>query len=130
MNKRLRLSKYQGICLKLNSRKLEVLDSFELYVSKGGNIISFADYYIATNNWKEFEPEKHVIILALCEELAIAGNSNKIFEILSTVFHLERWTLTNFKRFMACVKDSDLLRPYYDGIFALHENCKNYMKSM
>ena len=116
--------------IRVSPQRLEMLNSFEDYLSKGGNILSFAEYYKSTNNLGNFKPEKHVILLALCEELAIAGHKNKIFEILNTIFSLERWTLSSFKRFMACVKDSELLNPLYDGIFALHENCKNYIKTM
>ena len=116
--------------LRIMPNKLEMLDAFEEYISKGGSILSFAEYYNAKNENCEFEPEKQVILLALCEELAITGDYHKIFLILNTIFSVERWTLNSFKRFMACVKESMLLQPLYGSIFALHENCKNYMKSI
>jgi hypothetical protein len=116
--------------MRITPTNLEMLESFEKYVSKGGSILSFAEYYKASNNLGDFKPEKHVIILALCEELALVGDRKKIFDILNIVFSVERWTLKSFKRFMICVRDSELLGPLYGGIFDLHENCKNYMKTM
>jgi hypothetical protein len=116
--------------IRIQRNKLEVLDSFEKFVSKGGNILSFADFYVASNHLGNFKPDKHIILLGLCEELAMAGDRNRIFQILNTVFSLERWTLKSFKMFMNGVQDSELLRPLSHAIFDLHENCKNYMKSM
>ena len=116
--------------VRITTKKLEMLESFEDYVARGGSILSFADYYVSSNNCEDFNPEKYLIILALCEELAIAGDHQKIFDVLNTVFSVERWTLKSFKQFMACVRDSEPLRPFYQAIFALHENCKNYIKSM
>ena len=116
--------------MRITPTNLEMLESFEKYISQGGSILSFAEYYKASNNLGDFKPEKHVIILALCEELALVGDRKKIFDILNVVFSVERWTLKSFKRFMICVRDSELLGPLYGGIFDLHENCKNYMKTM
>ena len=116
--------------MRITPTNLEMLESFEKYVSKGGSILSFSEYYKASNNLGDFKPEKYVILLALCEELALVGDRKKIFEILNIVFSVERWSLKSFKRFMSSIKNSDLLNPLYDGIFDLHENCKNYMKTM
>ena len=116
--------------IRVTPTNLNMLESFERYISKGGSILSFAEYYKASNNLGDFKPEKYTIILALCEELALVGDRKKIFEILNIVFSIERWTLKSFKRFMICVQDSELLNPLYNGIFDLHENCKNYMKTM
>ena len=101
---------------------LDVLNSFEEYVAKGGDILSFASYYNASNYHHAFEPRKEAIILTLCEEYAIVGNYNKIFQILNTIFYMEKWTRHGFKRFMACIADSELLSPLYNGIQALYEN--------
>lgn len=116
--------------MRITPTNLDMLESFEKYIAKGGSILTFAEYYRASNNLGDFTPEKHVIILALCEELALVGDRKKIFDILNVVFSIERWTLKSFKRFMICVRDSELLSPLYNGIFDLHENCKNYMKTM
>ena len=116
--------------IRIQHNKLDVLDSFEKYVSKGGNILSFADFYVASNNLGNFKPDKHIILLGLCEELAMAGDRDRIFLILNTVFSLERWTLKSFKLFMRGVQESELLQPLTHAIFDLHENCKNYMKTM
>jgi hypothetical protein len=110
--------------------KLEMLHSFEKYISKGGSVLSFPDYYLSTNNCGELKPEKQVILLALCEELAMLGDYERIFLVLNTIFSFERWSLKSFKSFMGCVENSEFLQPLYSGIFNLHENCKNYIKSM
>jgi len=110
--------------------KLEMLSSFEKYISKGGSVLSFPDYYLSTNDVGDFEPEKQVVLLALCEELAMIGDYERIFLVLNTIFSFERWSLKSFKSFMGCIRNSDLLHPLYKGIFNLHENCKNYIKSM
>jgi hypothetical protein len=109
---------------------LEMLNSFEYYISRGGSVLSFADYYISSNDCGDLKVEKQVVLLALCEELAMVGDYDRIFLVLNTIFTFERWTLKSFKQFMACVKRSELLYPLYAGIFNLHENCKNYMKTM
>ena len=72
------------------------------------------------------------VTLAKIEERTdtLVKGQDRIFEILNIVFSVERWTLKSFKRFMSSVKNSELLNPLYDGIFDLHENCKNYMKTM
>ena len=82
--------------LRITPNKLEMLDAFEEYISKGGSILSFAEYYNSTNDNSEFVPEKQVILLALCEELAMTGDYHKIFLILNTIFSVERWTLDSF----------------------------------
>jgi hypothetical protein len=109
---------------------LEMLNSFEKFILKGGSVLSFPDYYLSTNNCGELKPEKQVILLALCEELAMLGDYERIFLVLNTIFSFERWSLKSFKSFMGCIRKSDLLHPFYNGIFHLHENCKNYIKSM
>jgi len=116
--------------MQITPTNLEMLDSFEKYLSKGGSILSFAEYYKASNDLGDFKPEKQVILLALCEELAMVGDRRKIFDILNVIFSVERWTLKSFKKFMICIRKSELLSPLYNGIFDLHENCKNYMKTM
>ena len=63
--------------VRITPNKLEMLDAFEEYISKGGSILSFAEYYNSTNDNREFEPEKQVILLALCEELAMTGDYHK-----------------------------------------------------
>jgi len=114
----------------ITTSNLEMLNLFEKYISKGGSVLSFPDYYLSTNNIGDLKPEKQVILLALCEELAMLGDYERIFLVLNTIFSFERWSLKSFKSFMGCVRRSELLHPLYNGIFNLHENCKNYIKSM
>lgn len=111
-------------------KELEILNSFNEYLSKGGSILDFADYYLASNHFEGLEIEKPVILLALCEDCVMAGDYQRVFLILNIIFSSERWTLGSFKRFLSCVKDSEQLKPFYHSIFNLHENCKNYIKSM
>jgi hypothetical protein len=85
---------------------------------------------ITPTNLEMLESFEKYCLLALCEELALVGDRKKIFEILNVVYSVERWSLKSFKRFMSSIKNSELLSPLYDGIFDLHENCKNYMKTM
>jgi hypothetical protein len=114
--------------MKLSPERFELIESFENYIARGGDILSFAEYYNTTNYFEDLHPVKEVIILGLCEEYARVGEYDRIFQILNTVFSLEKWKLDNFKRFMGCVKDSEILEPLYKSIFNLYENCKNYIK--
>ncbi len=114
--------------MKLHQEKFELIESFEDYINRGGDILSFADYYNTTNYTEDLNPVKEVIILGLCEEYARVGEYDRIFQILNAVFSLEKWKMDNFKRFMACVEDSEILGPLYKSIFNLYENCKNYIK--
>ncbi len=114
--------------MKLPQEKFELIQSFEEYIARGGDILSFADYYNTTNYTEDLSPVKEVIILGLCEEYARVGEYDRIFQILNIIFSLEKWKLNNFKRFMACIEESELLGPLYKSIFNLYENCKNYIK--
>ena len=114
--------------MKVAPEKFELIESFEDYIARGGDILSFADYYKTTNYIEDLNIVKEVIILGLCEEYARIGEYDRIFQILNTVFSLEKWKLDNFKRFMACIRDSDILEPLGKSIFNLYENCKNYIK--
>ena len=118
-----------NIKIRLTKSSLDILTYYEEYVAEGGNILEFADYYLTKNFCEDVKIEKPVVLIALCEDLVMAGEYNRIYEILNTVFSHERWTLNSFKRFMGCIEDSDVLKPYYRSIFSLHENCKNYLKS-
>ena len=117
-----------GHYMKVAPEKFELIESFEDYIARGGDILSFADYYKTTNYIEDLNIVKEVIILGLCEEYARIGEYDRIFQILNTVFSLEKWKLDNFKRFMACIRDSDILEPLGKSIFNLYENCKNYIK--
>jgi len=113
-----------------STKKFEILDSFEDYLTKGGSVLDFPDYYMSTNHFDGLKLEKQVILLALCEDCVMAGDYQRVFNILNVIFSSERWTLNSFKRFLSCVKHSEYLRPFYQSIFNLHENCKNYIKSV
>jgi len=102
-------------------QELYMLNSFEEYVAKGGDILSFADYYNASHYHIEFEPMKEAILLTLCEEYAIIYNYTKIFQLLDISFASDEWTAKSYKYFMFCVKESELLYPLYNGIKILFE---------
>jgi len=101
--------------------KLEILDSFEEYQTKGGDILSFPDYYRFANFTADFELQNDPIILALCEEYAIAGDYAKIFQLLYILFHYEKWSIKRYKRFMYCIEKSELLSPLIKGIRQIFE---------
>jgi hypothetical protein len=106
--------------------KLEIVNSFEEYLTKGGDILSFPDYYRVSNYQLDFELQNDPIILALCEEYVLAGDYPKIFQLLYVLFHYEKWSLKRYKRFMFCVEKSELLVPLVKGIRQLFE--KNPLK--
>jgi hypothetical protein len=106
--------------------KLEILDSFEEYLTKGGDILSFPDYYRISNYVVDTELQNDPIIIALCEEYAIAGDYTKIFQLLYILFHYEKWSLKRYRRFIACIEKSELLSPLAGGIRRLFE--KNLFK--
>jgi hypothetical protein len=101
--------------------KLEILDSFEEYLTKGGDILSFPDYYRISNCAVDFELQNDPIIIALCEEYAITGDYPKIFQLLNILFHYEKWSLKRYRRFMFCIEKSELLSPLVKGIRQLFE---------
>lgn len=101
--------------------KLEILDSFEDYLTKGGDILSFPDYYRVSACPIDIELQNDPIIIALCEEYAIAGDYPKIFQLLYILFHYQKWSLRRFKRFMFCIDKSELLSPLQKGIRLLFE---------
>ena len=115
--------------MKENQNDLQIVDTFEQYIAKGGDILSFAEYFNSQHPIADFQPYRDVIILALCEEYASLNEFERIFQILHTIFTIERWSLKKYKKFMDYVEDSPLLAPLYRSIFMLHENCKNYMRS-
>ena len=100
---------------------LYMVNSFEEYVTKGGDILSFTDYYNASHYHTGFEPIKEAILITLCEEYALLGNYIKIFQLLDMSFSNDDWTDRNFKYFMMCVKESELLYPMYKGIKMLYK---------
>ena len=100
---------------------LYMVNSFEEYVAKGGDILSFTDYYNASHYHTGFEPIKEAILITLCEEYALIGNYIKIFQLLDMSFSNDDWTDRNFKYFMVCVKESELLYPMYKGIKMLYK---------
>jgi hypothetical protein len=101
--------------------KLEILDSFEEYLTKGGDILSFPDYYRVSSCPLDFELQNDPIVIALCEEYAISGDYPKIFQLLYVIFHYEKWSLKRYKRFMFCIDKSELLGPLQKGIRLLFE---------
>ena len=101
--------------------KLEILNSFEDYLTKGGDILSFPDYYRVCNCQADFELQYDPIIIALCEEYAVAGEFTKIFQLLYILFHYQKWGLKRYKRFMFCIEKSELLSPLVKGIRQLFE---------
>jgi hypothetical protein len=105
----------------ITDQDLYMLNSFEEYVAKGGDILSFADYYNASHYHVEFEPMKEAIILTLCEEYAIIGNFVKIFQLLDTAFSSDDWTAKGFNYFMFCIRESELLCSLYKGIKILFQ---------
>jgi hypothetical protein len=118
------------IIMKEDSKHLHMVESFEQYIADGGDILSFAEYFNTQHVAADFRPYRDVIILALCEEYASLSEYDRIYQILHTVFSVERWSLKKYKRFMEYVKVSPLLAPLHESIFMLHENCKNYFRSV
>jgi hypothetical protein len=114
---------------KITKHKFEVVESFKDYVAQGGSIISFAEYYLFKNETEDQPVARNLVILALCEELVLARDYEKMYEVLHAMFSLNRWKLDHFKDFLAHTKESEILSPFYQSIFALYENCKNYVKS-
>ena len=114
----------------MEQKNLEILRAFNQYTSSGGNVLSFPDYYSTSHHQIGLLYDRQIILLALCEELAIIKDYHRLFLILNTVFSMERWNLRKFKKFMDCIRKSELLSPFYGSIFSLHENCYNYIKSV
>ncbi len=114
---------------RITKHKFEVFDSFKDYVAQGGSIISFAEYYLFQNETDDQPVARNLVILALCEELILARDYEKMYEVLQAIFSLEIWQLNHFRDFLEHIKESEILSPYYESIFALYENCKNYIKS-
>jgi hypothetical protein len=116
--------------MKEDAKHLHMVESFEQYIEDGGDILSFAEYFNTQHVTADFRPYRDVIILALLEEYASLSEYDRIYQILQTVFTVERWSLKKYKRFMEYIKVSPLLAPLYESIFMLHENCKNYFRSV
>jgi len=114
---------------KINEHKFEVVESFKDFVEQGGSIISFAEYYLFKNETDDQPTARNLVILALCEELVLSRDYEKMYEVLHAMFSLNTWKLDHFRDFLIHTKESEILSPYYESIFALYENCKNYMKS-
>jgi hypothetical protein len=115
--------------IKISQAKFEVFESFQEYVSQGGSIITFPEYYLFKNETKDIKLARDLVLLALCEEMVLARKHAHMFDVLNTIFTFERWKLNDFKTFLDHISDSEILAPYRQAIFALHENCKNYFKS-
>jgi hypothetical protein len=108
------------------NNKLEILDTFEEYLSKGGDILSFPDYYRVCNCYADLEVQNDPIVIALCEEFFIAGDYTRIFQLLYVLFHYQKWSYGRYKRFMFCIEKSEILSPLTKGIRKLFE--KNPLK--
>jgi hypothetical protein len=104
-----------------SDQELYMVNSFEEFVDKGGDILSFTDYYNASHYHIDFEPIKEAILITLCEEYALIENYVKIFQLLDVSFNNDVWTERNFRYFIYCVKESELLRPLYTGIKMLYQ---------
>ena len=115
--------------IKISQAKFEVFESFQEYVAQGGSIITFAEYYLFKNETRDEKQARDLVLLALCEEMVLARKHAHMFDVLNTIFTFERWKLSDFKTFLDHISESEILAPYRQSIFALHENCKNYMKS-
>jgi len=114
---------------KVTKHKFEVVESFKDYVSQGGSIISFAEYYLFKNETDDQPIARNLVILALCEELVLSRDFEKMYEVLQAIFSLKTWKLEHFRDFLMHIKESEILSPFHKSIFTLYENCKNYMKS-
>jgi len=114
---------------KLSREKYEVLDSFQDYIAKGGSIVTFAEYFLFKNESEDDSEARALVILALCEELVLTRQQDRMYEVLNAIFTIERWKLDDFKQFLKYIEESETLSSYHQSIFALYENCKNYIKS-